>query len=107
MHSHFLGSPFGLLLAGLTHQEIEPSSLRVGFDLLVPSLPVLFRQPPEKLGLRKSRQLDSGRRRTMQIGFHGTREVVLVRQFSEHAAGNLCGARAVHRGSAAQQHRNG
>ena len=42
MHSHFLESPFGLLLAGFPHQEIEPSSLRVGFDLLVPVLPFLF-----------------------------------------------------------------
>jgi hypothetical protein len=33
VHLHFLESPFGLLLVGLTHQEIEPSSLRVGFDL--------------------------------------------------------------------------
>jgi hypothetical protein len=42
MHSHFLESPFGLLLVGLTHQEIEPSSLRIGLDLLVPALPFLF-----------------------------------------------------------------
>src|SRR3989304_1925392 len=42
MHSQVLESPLGLLLASLTHQEIEPSSLRVAFDLLVPSLPVLF-----------------------------------------------------------------
>ena len=50
MHSQALESSLGLLLASLTLQEIEPSSPRVGFDLVVPSLPVLFRQPPEKLG---------------------------------------------------------
>ena len=41
MRLHF--GPFGLLLVGLTHQEIEPSSLSVGFDLLIPALPFLFR----------------------------------------------------------------
>src|ERR1035438_7090999 len=50
MHSQFFESPFSLLLVGLPHQEIEPSSLRVIFDLLVPAFPFLFRQPPEKLG---------------------------------------------------------
>jgi hypothetical protein len=34
---------------GLTHQEIEFSSLRVGCDLLVPALPVRLREPPEEL----------------------------------------------------------
>jgi hypothetical protein len=42
MHSHFLESSFSLFRVRLTQQEIEPSSLRVGFDLLVPALPFLF-----------------------------------------------------------------
>ena len=50
MPSQVLESPLDLLFARLTHQEIEPSSLRVVFDLLVPPLPILFLQPPEELG---------------------------------------------------------
>ncbi len=42
--------PHGLLLVCLTHQEVEPSRPGVGFDLLVPLLPVFFRQLPEELG---------------------------------------------------------
>src|SRR5271167_1994071 len=50
MHLQILESSLGLLLMGLTHQEIEPPSLRVGSDFLVPSFPVLCRQPAKDLG---------------------------------------------------------
>ena|ERR1700674_2241609 len=42
MHSQILEIPLGLFFSGFTHKEIEPSRLRVGFDFLIPPLPVLF-----------------------------------------------------------------
>src|SRR6267143_2556702 len=42
MHSQVLERPLVLLFTGLAQQEIELSSLRIGFDFLVPPLPVLF-----------------------------------------------------------------
>src|ERR1700730_3288127 len=41
---------------GLAHQEIDLSSLRVGFDFLVPPLPILLCQPAKNL-----RELFSGK----------------------------------------------
>jgi hypothetical protein len=43
MHLQILEGSFGLIFAGLTYQEIELPSLRIGFDLSVPPLPLLFR----------------------------------------------------------------